>query len=80
MFLTFFPRPCPRLLLQMTGDQGAVLLCVQRNMNAFVTPPAPAQVLKRSEGEKLRGRLQFASGHLYSDGVPGIGCILCQST
>ena len=26
----------------MTGDQGAVLLCVQRNMNAFV-PPAPAQ-------------------------------------
>ena len=27
----------------MTGDQGAVLLCVQRNMNAFVPPPAPAQ-------------------------------------
>ena len=26
----------------MTGGQGAVLLCVQRNMNAFV-PPAPAQ-------------------------------------
>ena len=24
---------------QMTGDQGAVLLCVQRNMNAFVPPP-----------------------------------------
>ena len=24
----------------MTGDQGAVLLCVQRNMNAFV-PPRP---------------------------------------
>ena len=33
------PRPCPRLLLQMTGDQGAVLLCVQRNMNSFVPPP-----------------------------------------
>ena len=30
-------------LLPMTEDQGAVLLCVQRNMNAFITPPAPAQ-------------------------------------
>ena len=26
-------------LLPMTGDQGAVLLCAQRNMNAFVPPP-----------------------------------------
>ena len=30
-------------VLQMTGDEGAVLLCAEeRNMNAFV-PPAPAQ-------------------------------------
>ena len=29
-------------MLQMTGDQGAVF-CAQRNMNAFVPPPAAAQ-------------------------------------
>ena len=50
------PPPLPRLLLEMTGDQGAVLLCVQTNMNAFVPPPAPAQ-----------DYVQGAHGHITSD-------------
>ena len=46
------PPPLPKTYVQgalrpMTGDQGAVLLCVQRNMNAFVPPrPCPRLLLE----------------------------------
>ena len=80
MFLTFFPPPLPKTIASDDRrSRCSAFVCAEEH-ERFCHPPAPAQVLKRSEGEKLRGRLQFASGHLYSDGVPGIGCILCQST
>ena len=37
----------------MTGDQGAVLLCVQRNMNAFVTPPPLPKSSNDQRGRNL---------------------------
>ena len=41
-------------LLPMTGDQGAGLVCVQGNMNAFI-PPAPAQDYVQSAHGQMTG-------------------------
>jgi hypothetical protein len=69
-------------LLQMTGGQGAVLLCVQRNMNAFVPPPPLPKTMFRVhmgrwQAMKVQCKRQCCRGSNWL--VCGSGLCVCMA-